>query len=311
MPRIVTLTPNPALDYAFEVEKVEPNRKLRCSDPRTDPGGGGINVSRAASRLGAGTLAIFTAGGVYGEALKEAVAREGVAARIVAVAAPTRPAFHAHETSSGAEFRFNFPGESLAASEVEALLAALAEETHTDDFVVGSGSLPPGAPADFWAKAARVAADRRAHFALDSSRGVREALAEGVALLRLNKADSLALAGRELAFPEGCVAFAQAIVARREAARVVITHGGDGGILASVGGVSRAPAPKVRIHSAVGAGDSFVAALIVAMMAGKPDADALRYGFAAAAATMMTPGTALFDPAAMRRIYEASSGQSL
>lgn len=106
MPRIITLTPNAALDFAFEVEKIEPNRKLRCGEPRSDPGGGGINLSRAARRLGADTLAIFTAGGVYGEALKSAVAGKSIPARIISVASGTRPAFHAHETSRRVSFQF-------------------------------------------------------------------------------------------------------------------------------------------------------------------------------------------------------------
>lgn len=311
MPRIVTLTPNPALDFAFEVEKIEPNRKLRCADPRSDPGGGGINVSRAAKRLGAETLAIFTAGGVYGEALKEAVAGEAIPARIIAVAAATRPAFHAHETSTGAEYRFNFPGEEMSGAEADAMLAALAEEIGKGDLVVGSGSLPPGAPLDFWARAARIARKAGAHFALDSSRGVREALSEGVWLLRLNKSEAPALAGHDLEWPQGYEEFAAALVAGGKAARVAVTHGGDGGLLASAAGVARAPAPKVAVHSAVGAGDSFVGALIVALMRGEPDAEALRFAFAAAAATLMTPGTALFDPEEVRRIYAAPADQSL
>jgi 6-phosphofructokinase 2 len=303
MPRIITLTPNPALDYAFDAEKIEPNCKLRCTAPRVDPGGGGVNVSRAAQRLGAETLAIFTAGGVFGEALKDAVAREGVAARMISVASPTRPAFHAHETSTGAEYRFNFPGDALTGEEIDAMLAALAEETREGDFVVGSGSLPPGAPDDFWARAARIAKQTGAHFALDSSRGVTEALTEGISLLRLNKTEAPALAGHDLAWPQGYEEFAKAIVARGRAARVAVTHGGDGGILVSERGTARAPAPKVPIVSAVGAGDSFVGALMVALMQGKSDADALRFAFAAAAATMMTPGTALFDTEEVVKLF--------
>lgn len=199
----------------------------------------------------------------------------------------------------------------MTGAEIDAILSALAEETHDGDVVVGSGSLPPGAPIDFWARAARIARGKKALFALDSSRGVREALSEGVWLLRLNKSEAPALAGHDLDWPQGYEDFAATLVASGKAARVAATHGGDGGILASAGGMVRAPAPKVAVHSAVGAGDSFVAALIVALIEGKSDLDALRFAFAAAAATLMTPGTALFDPSEVRRIYAASAGQSL
>ena len=127
MPRIITLTPNPALDFSFEAEKVEPNQKLRCSNPRVDAGGGGVNVARAALRLSAQTLAIFTTGGLHGATLKEAVARENVPVRIVPVGGETRPAFHVRETYSGDEFRFNFPGAEMSDGEASLFLAALEE----------------------------------------------------------------------------------------------------------------------------------------------------------------------------------------
>jgi 6-phosphofructokinase 2 len=64
MSRIITLTPNPTYDFAVDAPKVEPNRKLRCINPESHPGGGGVNAARAAARLGAPTLAIVTAGGL-------------------------------------------------------------------------------------------------------------------------------------------------------------------------------------------------------------------------------------------------------
>lgn len=310
MARLITLTPNPALDFAFETEKIEPNRKLRCSSPRVDPGGGGINVSRAARRLGADTLAIFTAGGVYGEALKKAVAQENVSARITPVSSETRPAFHARETSTGNEYRFNFPGEAMNENEARALLDALSEETDAGDFVVGSGSLPRHAPTDFWARAARIAKSKEACFALDTSRGLEAALAEGVYLLRLNKIDAATLAGRPLAWPDGAADFAKSLIAGGGAELIVMTHGGTGGLLARADRVCFADAPKVEIVSAVGAGDSFVGALVVALMEGKTDQEALRYGFAASAATLKTAGTMLFDADDMRQIYESANAQS-
>lgn len=306
MPRIITLTPNPALDFSFEADKVEPNQKLRCSNPRVDAGGGGVNVARAALRLSAQTLAIFTTGGLHGATLKEAVARENVPARIIPVGGETRPAFHVRETSSGDEFRFNFPGAEMSDGEASLFLTALEEEAKSGDYIVASGSLPPGAPRDFWGRAAHIAKSKGARFAIDSTKGVVEALEEGVDLLRLNKSEAPTFAGRSLQWPDDAANFAMDLVAKGKAGRVAITHGGEGGILAGPSGVARAPSPDVKIVSAVGAGDSFVAALVIALMKNEPDANALRFALAAASATLMTPGTALFEPKEVVRIYEAS-----
>ena len=304
MPRIITLTPNPALDYAVEADFVEPNRKLRCRDPQSHPGGGGINVARAVSRLGGETLAIFTTAGIYGDALMHVVAAEKVPMLTVPVAGETRLAFHIQERAQGNEYRFNLPGAHLTADDAKNLLDAVRENAKTGGYVVGSGSLPPGAPADFWGQAARAAKDKGAHFVLDSISGVREAIAEGIYMLRQNKHEYQELAGRDLKWPEEITEYAKSTVHDGGVERMVVTHGGDGSVMASKSGVVRVGALKVKAHSAVGAGDSFVAALLVALARGDSDKDALHYGMAGAAATRMTEGTALFEPADVEQLYK-------
>jgi 6-phosphofructokinase 2 len=306
MTRLITLTPNPTYDFAVDADFVAPNRKLRCRNPKVHPGGGGLNVARAARRLGADVLAVFTAGGVYGAALKALVAKEGVEGRAVAVAGETRLAFHVKDLSGPDEYRFNLPGAELSERECAALLAALEEETRKGDYVVGSGSLPPiaGGKTDLWARAARVARRRGARFVLDSISGLKEALAEGVFLLRLNEHEYPALAGRTLQWPDEIAGFAKSIVAGKGAERMAISHGADGSVLASLSGVLTQPVFKVRAHSAVGAGDSFVAGLVVALMDGRTDAEALRMAAAAAAATRMKPDASLLDVADLQRLLE-------
>jgi len=306
MTRIITLTPNPVRDYASDADFVEPNRKIRCKDPITHPGGGGINVARAAHRLGAKTLAIFTTGGVSGEALKAAMAEEGVPGRPVAVAGETRIAFQVRDITGGDEYRFSLPGAPISAAETDAFLAAAQEETKAGDYLVGSGSLPDGAPDDFWAQAARIAKQKGARFFLDSVSGREEALTEGISLLRQNKFEYPALAGRELKWPDEITAFAEDLVRSGKAERVAITHGGDGSIMASREGVACVEALPVAAHSAVGAGDSFVGALTVGMVKGWDDNKALRYAMCAAAATRMTPGTSLFRVKDVERLFKSA-----
>lgn len=305
--RIITITPNPTYDFAVDAPKVEPNRKLRCINPERHPGGGGLNVARAAGRLGADALAIFTAGGLYGDALKELVAGEQVPLRVISVAGETRLAFHVRDLATRDEYRFNLPGSELTAPERQAILDALGEEARAGDWVVGSGSLPPmrgdGARESFWAEAARISSAKGAHFALDSISGLEPALAEGVSLLRHNEHEYQLLAGRALAWPDEIAAFAQGLARKGAAERVVITHGGDGSVMATRAGLTFAPVVPVRAHSAVGAGDSFVAGLIVALTRGCSDAEALRYAAACAAATRLSSGTSLFRRDDVERLF--------
>lgn len=309
MPRIITLTPNPALDYAVHADFVDPNRKLRCRDPQTHPGGGGINVARAASRLGAHVLAIFTAGGVYGDALVKAIATENVPMRMIPITGGTRLAFHVSNHRDGDEYRFNLPGAEMSDAELNRFFDAVREETDPDDFVVASGSLPPGAPEDFWAQIARIVKEKKARFVLDSISGLDAALAEGVYMLRQNEFEYPALSGKTLSWPDEINAFAQKAVADGLTEAMVISHGADGSIMATKDGLDFAPSYKVRANSAVGAGDSFVGGLLTALSRGESNENALKFGMAAAGATRMSEGTALFKTADVIRLYETGSAQ--
>ncbi|NNE42243.1 MAG: 1-phosphofructokinase family hexose kinase [Marinicaulis sp.] len=303
MPRIVTLTPNPTFDFAVDADFVEANRKLRCKNPQSHPGGGGVNVARAAHRLGGDVLAIVAAGGPYGDAVIELLEEEGVPTRVVPIEADTRIAFHVHDLKEDHEYRFNLPGGAISESEVDAILAAIEDEVGQGDFLVGSGSLPSGEPVNFWARAARTAKTKGAKFVLDSINGVAEALDEGIFLLRQNRYEYPLIAGGELQWPGAISAFAARLVDAGKAEKVAITHGGDGSILASKNGIAKTFSVPVKAESAVGAGDSFVAAMTIAMSKDWSDESAIQFGMCGAAATRMTPGTSLFRKDDVERLF--------
>ena len=118
MSAIVTLTLNPALDKSSTIEHVVADRKLRCGAPSFDPGGGGINVSRAIHELGGQSTAYWTCGGPMGQMLKQLLDDEGVDHRPIAIDDVTRENLVIHEESTGRQFRFGFPGAKLTDVEV-------------------------------------------------------------------------------------------------------------------------------------------------------------------------------------------------
>ena len=123
MPDIVTLTINPAIDIFVNVARVEPTRKLRCSAPKRDPGGGGINVARVAHRLGGSVAAIYPTGGAIGKLLNRLVEREGIDSLVTPSHVETRENFTAYEETTGEQYRFVLPGSALHRAEWEAVLA--------------------------------------------------------------------------------------------------------------------------------------------------------------------------------------------
>src|SRR4051812_14056653 len=154
---IVTITINPAVDIFVNTTRVEPTRKMRCSAPKRDPGGGGINVARVAHRLGGDVAAIYPTGGAIGKLLQRLVEREGITSLVTPSHVETRENFTAFEDGSGEQFRFVLPGSRLHDVEWQACIDKLAAVTPTPKYVVASGSEPPGVPEDFFARVAKQA----------------------------------------------------------------------------------------------------------------------------------------------------------
>ena len=200
-PRIATLTVNPAVDIASTAAAVVPTHKIRTSDERFDPGGGGINVARVMHALGTDALAVIMTGGVTGRLVEELLDEEGVRWRCLPIGGRTRISLNVHDRQSGLEYRFVAEGPDVGEEEWRRALDVLGEVEA--EWIVASGSLPRGVPADFYAKAAAIAAQRGRKFVLDTS-GAALAAAVGpaggrhIALLKLSLGELEFLIGSQL-----------------------------------------------------------------------------------------------------------------
>jgi 6-phosphofructokinase 2 len=303
MKRIVTLTLNPAIDGAEEAEQVRPIRKIRTWAERYDPGGGGINAARVIEELGGSALAIYLSGGVTGPILDELVQASGVESRRIPIAGHTRISHTVHETSTGLEFRFVPGGPSVTREEWQACLAAL--ENIDGDYLLASGSLPRGVPADFYGQVAALAARRGIRFVLDTSgEALRQAAGKGLSLIKPSLGELEDLIGRKLPAPQDQDAALRDLIAAGAAQTIALTLGRDGAVLATGDALLRIEGVKVTPKSAVGAGDSFLGAMTLGLAQGKPVAEAFSLGMAAGAAAVLTAGTELCRRADVERLYE-------
>ena len=285
---IVTLTLNPALDVSTSVDRVVSGIKLRCAEPRYDPGGGGINVARTICELGGTALAVYPGGGPAGARIGRLLASEGVPQQQVEIAGETRQSVAVTDRGDGDQYRFLLPGPRLSKREWRACADAALEPLEDGGWLVLSGSLPAGVPDGvFAALASRV--HGRARVVVDTSgRALEAALAERVDVLNPNWRE-LEEVSRGLTEER----FAAELIDRQRAEAVIVTLGARGARLTTADGQLVVPAPRVETVSAVGGGDCFTAALTLALARGEGYLDACRAGVAAAAAAMLTPGTAL------------------
>jgi 6-phosphofructokinase 2 len=294
MTDIVTLTLNPALDVSTTVEQVTDTRKLRCGPALKHPGGGGINVARVVSRLGGDCVAVYLAGGPLGQELRRLVDEERVRGVAIEIADETRESFSVYERSTGRQFRFVLPGPTVGDAEWRQCALRIGAFEPPPRYLVLSGSLPPGVPADVYATLARAARAKGTRVVLDTSGpALRAALDAGVFLVKPSLGELCELAGRPLAGEDEWRAAALEIVREGRAQVVVLTLGERGALLASAAGVLRAQALPVPVSSAIGAGDSFVAGFVWALNRDAALDDAFRYGLAAASASLASAGTGL------------------
>jgi len=300
---IVTLTINPSVDRSCRTEHVIAEKKLRCHSVERQPGGGGINVARAVHLLGGNVLSIWAGGGATGAQLAGLLEADGVAHHQIETESLTRENVHFIDESDGAQYRLVMPGSKLTEKESERALDGCAEAAREARCVVASGSLPPGVRPDFYARLRRKLPGQ-VRFVVDTrGEALRLALAQRVDLIKPNLAELGALVGRELEEDAAIEAAARELIGDNRAAVVVVSLGRGGALLVTEDGTDRISAPTVPIRSKVGAGDSMVAGIVHQWVQDAPLADAVRFGVAAGAAAVMTPGTELCRRADVERLY--------
>jgi 6-phosphofructokinase 2 len=306
---VLTVTLNPALDLSSATPRVVPGHKLRCATPQVDPGGGGVNVARAIVKLGGDARAFVALGGVTGGRVDSLLRAEGLDLLPFAALGETRQSLSVTDQATGEQYRFVLPGPDWDAAECTAVLDALAEAVPVGALGVISGRQPPGLPDDFpLLLVARLAA-QGARVIADTSGPAMTVLAAGgggapVFLLRQDGEEAALLSGRRITTIPELADLAASLVARGAAQNVMLSLGGEGSVLAGADLPARyhCRPPPTRVVSAVGAGDSFLGGVSLALARDVPLPQALCHGTAAACAAVLTSGTELCTKADFDRI---------
>jgi 6-phosphofructokinase 2 len=291
--KIVTVTLNPCIDKTFSVDRVVADRKLAGHDVRVYPGGGGINVARAVTRLGVPAQALWSCGGDVGRHLAHLLDAEHVPHVPLPIDGEVRENLIVFDQSSGEQYRFGMPGPRFSPADRARWLEAIEGVAPPVEYVVLSGSLPDAEPGDWYQQLLRAVRKDIRVIVDTAGIALRRALESGVYLIKPNQRELGEVAGRELVRETEIEEAARDIVAAGGAEVVVVSLGRGGAISATRDGVARFSAPAVLARSKVGAGDSMVAGLTAGLVQRRPLEDAVRFGVAAGSAAVMNDGTEL------------------
>lgn len=262
-------------------------------------------MSRAIRRLGGTSTALFPAGGWSGDLLTTLLERESIPINVIRVGAVTRENLVVRDCGNNAEYRLIVPGEPLGMDEWQHLLRALRSISPAPEYVVASGTLPPGLPVDFFARLTALAREAGFRLIIDSSgEPLRYAAAVGTFMLKPNLAELATLAGVVTLSPECVGEAARSLVANGQARAVVVSCGAAGALLVTADGSSRIPAPIVPLAGRSGAGDSMVAGIVLSLARGWDLDDAVQFGVAAGSAAVMADGTQLCRREETEQLFE-------
>lgn len=311
---IITVTPNPSVDRAFDMERLEVGEVNRALRTHLDAGGKGINVSRGLNQNGVATVAVFPVGGPDGPLLVSELEAHGVAAHPVPVSGAIRSNITLVD-AEGETTKINAPGPRLSDAEQDAVLAGVAEHLEGGArYVVAAGSLPDGVPADFVVRLGALSASRGVPFALDTSGAPLAAAvaAGGLAIVKPNDEELAELVGRDLHTVGEVVEAAREIVAKGTEA-VLISLGAHGALLVTATGTWWAGGDPIVPLSTVAAGDSTLAGYL---SVDGPERERLRMAVAWGRAAVQLPGSEVprpehVDLAAVRVVDEPNPSLSL
>jgi 6-phosphofructokinase 2 len=293
MSPIITLTFSPCIDKSTSVSSLVPEKKLRCSVPKFEPGGGGINVARVIKRLGGNVIAIFPSGGHSGKYFNDLMEKENVVSIPIESTYEVRENLTVLNEASNDQFRFIMPGPVLHEDEWQQCLKAI-EKVKGAEYIVASGSLPPGSPVHIFAQLTKVAVKMNARLIVDTSgEALNNTIREGAYLIKPNLAELASLGGKEWVEIKDVELLAKEIIRNNKCSIIIVSLGKEGAILVTENETYRVNAPEVVLKSTVGAGDSMVGGVVYSISQGMTLKQALAYGVACGTAATINPGTGL------------------
>lgn len=291
-PAVVTVTMNPAVDKTVLVDQIELAGLNRIKEVRMDAGGKGINVAKVLASFGIHTSALAVAGGYQSRLLRDKLEQAGITCGFEEALGETRVNLKVVDESTRQTTEFNERGIQADEAVLTRFTARFAAALEDTQYAVIGGSLPPGAPADYYRMLIEEAHKRQVPVILDAD---GPAFAEGVEAkpyaIKPNLHELELYFGRRLEDEGELVSAVRELIRIKGIKLVLVSMGGDGSILISGTEAYRARPFPIRPLSTVGAGDSMVAAMVYSLLSGRTLEEMARITSAAGTITASKPGT--------------------
>lgn len=310
---IYTVTPNPALDLGGTVDRLKPNEKIYVHDETRFPGGNAINAARMIHKLGFPVIAGGLLGGGVGRELRSLLIAEGIRGNFISIREDTRISVTVSDRHTHLQTRLSFSGPTIHRDEIKALFHWITKIPRNSLVLIG-GSLPPGFTATHVAQIVKLLRKHETPWVIDCPGAILgKVIAKKPTLIKPNLIEFQDLVGKSVRTRTSVLKEAKHLT--RWIPYVCISSIEGGALLVTPHAASFGKLPKLKVRSTVGAGDSMVGAMsallhesmLHARAASRlnpvDSADLLRWGLAAAGATLSQPGTSLGNKTDVLRLY--------
>lgn len=291
---IITVTLNPAIDETVEVDCFIEGDTNRVASIRRDIGGKGINVARVLKELGYEPLAMGFAPGDLGRMVEETLRDENIGVDFTFLDGVTRTNITILDREKHRHTVLSASGPYAHPDDIEKMIASIRRRLRPDTWLILAGSLPPPCTGDVYARLVLEAERAGALTALDAEGlVVRQVLDYGArpTVIKINHHELQRVRG-DATSSEDEVFEAGEAIRHLGVAAVVVTRGTLGSVALTPEADYRVSAPDVEVVSAVGAGDAFLAAMLLGLRRREGWEQALRRGAAASVACCLMPGSA-------------------
>jgi 1-phosphofructokinase family hexose kinase len=291
---LATVTLNPALDKTIYVESLGLDDTNRATDFRLDPGGKGLNVSRVLWELGQSSVLFGFLGGDTGRKLEKFLIDEGLVCDFNWTVGETRENLILQQQGQHLQTKISMPGPTIRVDELHRLKRKIAGRTKDYDWIVFSGSIPPGLGKDVYRELAEEASVRNDRVVLDADgEALRYGLQARPFMIKPNLHELQRMVGRPLATEAAIHAALDEVLEGGLVELVLLSNGPQEVLAATRKERWRARPPQVEVRSTVGAGDSMVAGFLHRHVQGAELSESLRWAVAAGTACVAAQGTEL------------------
>jgi tagatose 6-phosphate kinase len=293
---ILAVTLNTSIDKFYLLDRFEPYRVMRVSRVVNTAGGKGMNVARIAAMGGEAVTAMGFVGGFNGQYFESLISEPNIKKAFTHIRAETRSCINGWDDSLKRSTEYLEPGAQVTGDEVELFFADFHRELSNAHVVTISGSMPAGAPQDFYAKLIGLCKEKRVPVLLDTSgEALRRAARAGPTFIKPNTDELRQLMGREVSSLEDVIASARELY-EGGIAYVVISLGAEGAVMVCRDGVFHGRPPRIEPVNTVGCGDSMTGGFAIGFSRGWSAYKSIGYAVAVSAANALSMGTGSYDP---------------